>query len=165
MVLIEEFYYLNLSARDIQSQSVNISWFFHISSIFDAYNLTVIGSNTQRLQYVIDEPYYLFTAPEDAPPCEVYNFSVTATYGGATYTGAGCSVPSPVLSRMLPSLPDATRFKSSLNYTLEKNITEERITLILFNVFIMVYKQFIISACMTIKCNTLMYIIAFQLFL
>ena len=91
----------------------------------------MIGSKTQRLQYLIYEPYFLFTAPEDAPPCEVYNFSVTATYVGATYTGAGCSVPSPVLSTVLPSLPDATRLKSSLNYMLERN-TEEGVTLTLF---------------------------------
>ena len=66
------------------------------------------------------QPYYVFTAPEGAPPCEVYNFSVTATYIGATYTGAGCSVPSPVLSRMLPSLPDIKRLQSSHSYSLEK---------------------------------------------
>ena len=41
----------------------------------------------------------MFTAPEGAPPCEVYNFSVTATYAGATCT-------SPVLNIMIPSLPD-----------------------------------------------------------
>ena len=68
----------------------------------------------------LSEPYFPFTAPEDAPPCEIYNFSVTTTYVGATYTGAGCSVPSPVLSTMLPSLPDVTPVESSIQYVLIK---------------------------------------------
>ena len=79
--------------------------------------MTINDSN--KLQ-TLAEPYFLFTAPEDAPPCEVYNFSVTATYVGATYTGAGCSVPSPVLSTMLPSLPDITPVESSIQYVLIK---------------------------------------------
>ena len=61
-----------------------------------------------------------FTAPPNAPPCEVYNFSVTATPVGATYTGDGCSVPSPVLSRMLPSLPDIMQLESAINCSLER---------------------------------------------
>ena len=71
------------------------------------YLLTIShGSSSQVIS--LNESSYNFTAPEGTPPCEVYNFSVTATksYVGATYTGAGCSVPSPVLSSMLPSLPD-----------------------------------------------------------
>ena len=84
------------------------------------YMLTVKNSNTCVESLVLQEPYHVFTAPEGAPPCEVYNFSVTATYVGATYTGAGCSVPSPVLSRMLPSLPDIHRLELSLNYSLTK---------------------------------------------
>ena len=69
----------------------------------------------------VDEPYYYFIAPNNAPPCEVYNFYVTATYVGATYTGAGCSVPSSVISRMLPSLPDVDEVESSLRYSLTKH--------------------------------------------
>ena len=64
------------------------------------------------------QPYYVFTAPESASPCEVYNFSVTATYVGATYTGAGCSIPSSVLSKTLPTLPDTGRLNSSFTYSL-----------------------------------------------
>ena len=74
-------------------------------------------SSTQVIS-LNDSNYYYFTAPEDAPLCEVYNFSVTATYVGATYTGAGCSIPSPVLSRMLPSLPNVDELESSLSYSL-----------------------------------------------
>ena len=59
----------------------------------------------------------MFTAPEGAPHCEVYSFSVTATYVSATYTGTSRSVRSPVLG-----MQDATFLprKSSLNYFLEK---------------------------------------------
>ena len=85
------------------------------------YELTVTHSHTQEWTILkLHEPYYMFSVPEDAPPCEVYNFSVSATYIGATYTGPSCSVPSPVLSRVLPSPPDITRLESSLNYTLQK---------------------------------------------
>ena len=48
------------------------------------------------------------------------NFSVTATFVGATYTGAGCSVPSLVLSTMLPFLPIIGDLQSSYNISLEK---------------------------------------------
>ena len=65
------------------------------------------------------EPHYEFTAPDGAPACEIYTFSVTATYAGASYTGAGCSVPSSIQS-MLPSLPDIKRLESSLKYSLMK---------------------------------------------
>ena len=68
----------------------------------------------------LNESNYHFTAHEGAPPCEIYNFSVTVTYVGATYTGAGCSVPSPVLSRMLPSLPSINYFSDSISYHLVK---------------------------------------------
>ena len=69
--------------------------------------------------FQVQEPFYVYTAydSEDPPPCEIYNFSVTATYIGATYTGAGCRVPSPVISRMLPSLPDISRLESTLKYS------------------------------------------------
>ena len=82
--------------------------------------MTINDSNKLKMSTQYSEPYFLFTAPKDAPPCEVYNFSVTATYVGATYTGAGCSVPSPVLSTMLPSLPDITPVESSIQYDLIK---------------------------------------------
>ena len=78
------------------------------------------GSKSQLVS--LNESSYTFTAPEGAPPCQIYNFSVTATYdiAGVSYTGAGCSVPSPVLSTMLPSLPDIDQVESSLNYSLMK---------------------------------------------
>ena len=104
--------------------STNISWsqvlpVVTASNVMQTFSLTVShGSHTDTIS--LNESYYHFTAPESAPPCEVYNFSVTATYVGATYTGAGCSVPSPVLSRMLPSLPDIDVLEPSLNYSLTK---------------------------------------------
>ena len=117
-----------LEAMDTEGmlQSSNISW-GSLPSLVDpepkqTYTLSVKSPNIPEQMFQLYEPYYLFTAPEGAPPCEIYNFSVTATYDvvGATYTGAGCSVPSPVLSRMLPSLPDIDLLESSIDYSLEK---------------------------------------------
>ena len=117
--------------EDINIQTVNISWsplrlppslIIQDINLVKTYTLTVttIASITQIFQ--LNQPYRVFTTPEGAPPCEVYNFSVTAhaTYIGATYTGDGCSVPSPALSTMLPSLPDIKRLEFSLRYVLEK---------------------------------------------
>ena len=107
---------------DVDIQTANISWspglphslIIDSEGINQTYTLTVTSSNITQPQILqLYQSYYLFTAPEGAPPCEVYNFSVTATYVGATYTGAACSVPSPVLSRMLPSLPDLGRLNFS----------------------------------------------------
>ena len=107
--------------NDYQLQSVNISWSPLHGYRYYVYTLTVTSSGTGPQSFPLDTPYFTFTAPEGAPPCEVYNFSITATYDivGATYTGAGCSVPSPVLSRMLPSLPNVTKLEYSLDYCLE----------------------------------------------
>ena len=88
------------------------------------FSLTIShGSSSQEISGLA-ESYYDFTVPEGAPPCEVYNFSLTATYVGDTYTGVGCSVPSPVLSTMLPSLPDISPLESSLDFVLEKRSTD-----------------------------------------
>ena len=114
-------------------QSINISWsqvspVAAASNVMQTFSLTIShGSHTETIS--LNKPYYHFTATEGAPLCEVYNLSVTATYVGATYTGAGCSVPSPVLSRMLPFLPDIHRLKSSLSYSLEKQLLTKRVTL------------------------------------
>ena len=91
-----------------------------VTETAQTYTVYMTDSNNLMTLFNISEPYYVFTAPEGAPACEVYNFSVTATYVGATYTGAGCSEPSPVISRMLPSLPDIRRPESSLVYSLMK---------------------------------------------
>jgi hypothetical protein len=91
-----------------------------------SFSLTV--SNESSSKYIIsglNESYYNFTAPEGGPPCEVYNFSVTATYVDDIYTGAGCRVPSPVLTRMLPSLPDICQLESSLEFVLSTDFIVE----------------------------------------
>ena len=109
------------SILEMSENRINLTW-SQESSIgpcdsAQIFSLTIsYGSSSQVIS--LNGSYYNFTAPEGAPPCEVYNFSVTGTYVGATYTGAGCSVPSPVLSRMLPSLPDVERLESSLTYHL-----------------------------------------------
>ena len=110
-----------MDTNDIRLQTVNVSWGFQSQSI---YTLTILNSRKTQPQtqiHQLHQHHFVFNAPEGAPPCEVYNFSVIATYVGATYTGAGCSVLSPVLSRMLPSLPDKMRFESSLKHSLEKH--------------------------------------------
>ena len=114
---------VQLTAEDVCLQVVNISW--TPLNFNESYTLKVNSKNAQPQVYGLQRTLkcFIFTAPDSAPPCEVYNFSVTATYVGTTYTGAGCSVPSPVLSIMLPSLPDKVGLESSLNYSLRKEDT------------------------------------------
>ena len=108
------------TASDISMQSVSISWTSELPQDTDLeYSLSVISSNTQLQILHTRESSIEFSAPGYAPPCEIYNFSVTATYVGATYTGSTCSVPSQVLSRMLPSLPDIENVVPSLEKTIE----------------------------------------------
>ena len=115
---------LMLQAEEVDAeQSVNISWIDPDESS-RLYNLTIMNTVNQQWTLQLQYPNHVFTAPEDASPCEVYNFSVTATYVGATYTGAGCSVPSTVLSTMLPSLPEISSLQSFHNYSLEKRAGE-----------------------------------------
>ena len=73
--------------------TVIVLWDKISSSTVPSYKVMISGA---LHSYKLSDPYYAFTAPEGAPPCEVYNFSVTATYDidGVTYTGAGCSVQS-----------------------------------------------------------------------
>ena len=105
---------------DIGVQAITISWTpVTTLNVTQVYSLTVnYGSHTNVT--TLKEFSYNFTAPEGAHPCEIYNFSVIATYEivGTTYTGAGCSMNSPVLSRMLPSLPNIKGLNSSLTYSL-----------------------------------------------
>ena len=97
--------------------SINLTWDLSAGDQAQIFLLTIShGSSSDNVS--LNESYYHFTAPEGAPPCEVYNFSVTATYVGATYTGAGCSVPSNVIEMMLPSLPNIARLEISLVYSL-----------------------------------------------
>ena len=99
---------------------------FGDAAINQTFEVTVVSTNTRDSTYhEIHEPNFVFQAPEGALPCEVYNFTVTGAYDnvGATYTGDGCSVPSPVLSIMLPSLPNISGIDSSLHYMLEKTST------------------------------------------
>ena len=94
-------------------------------SLYETYTLTVMSSGTQLQVFQQIEPGYVYNAPKGVPPCEFYNFSVTATYVGtmATYAGAGCNVHSKVSNIMLPSLPDIVNMESSVVYVLEKRST------------------------------------------
>ena len=111
-----------LKAEDLGTeQSLKISW----TDPYEMNRLYSLKVNTFNQQWMFQQrhPYHVFTAPKGAPPCEVYNISVTATatYVGANYTGAGCSVLSPVLSVMIPSRP---ALKSSHNYSIGKQSGE-----------------------------------------
>ena len=113
-----------LTSQDVSVQSINISWsplsLESLAGNQTQYILSVTTDDSTET-FLSYEPYYIFTNHEGAPPCEVYNFSVTATYVGATYTGAGCSEPSPVISRMLPTIPEITKLESSIDYSLIKS--------------------------------------------
>ena len=107
-----------------------------MSEINQSYTLTVTSSSSYKQTLQLYEPHYTFTVPDNSTQvCDVYNFSVTATPVGATYTGDGCSVPSPVLSKMLPSLPSADHLESSLNWCLQKQSAMEFILITSFMVY------------------------------
>lgn len=114
-------------------QSLNISLTDLDPNKLQIINLTVVNTINQQWMFQLQHPYHIFIAPENASPCEIYTFKVSYTYVGATYTGDGCSVQSPVLSTMLPSLPQISRMQSSQNYSLEK-LTGELILTVYFQV-------------------------------
>ena len=111
----------------ISRQLYNVSW-RSISSKGDNKKFTVkVQSRGSFMKtFYPHKPYFILNTPEDAPLCDVFNFTGSASYTGATYTGAGCSMPS-TESMMLPSLPNITRLESSLQFCLTKRF--ERINL------------------------------------
>ena len=134
--------------RDVDLQTIEISWGpliklplpLMVQDINETYTLSVTSTNTQLQRVELHEQSYVFTAPEGAPPCEVYNISVLATYqdiAGNTYTGEGCSVGTPVVQRMLPSLPDIRNLESSLYLVLQKNVTGQVTLKVSFSVSFM----------------------------
>ena len=98
--------------------SVNITWSRATVDVGQIFTLEISHRSKLITSVSLNESYYNFTAPEGSAPCEVYNFSVTAIYIGARYIGAGCSASSPVLSRMLPSLPDIKGLERSLKHSI-----------------------------------------------
>ena len=135
---------LSLEATDTDRlQTSNVSWSF-LSSLLNpddekrTYELTVMSTNTPHQTLQLSEPYFVFTAPEGAPPCEIYSFSITAINNtvGVTYTGDGCTQ---VLSTMLPSLPDISRLEESLSYSLEKQSGK-----VFLNISFQVYTHFMV---------------------
>ena len=134
--------------EDLSIRSTNISWSFSPSeAIENAYTLTILNSTDSTVFFgELDHLFYVFSAPDNAPPCEVYNFSVTATPVGigANYTGDGCSVSGSVLSRMLPSLPDIQALNNSIDFSLTKRTDEgNRGSTVYLNVKFMVSFLFI----------------------
>jgi hypothetical protein len=112
---------------DVGVERIRLEWNQEslVPDTMPSFSLTVSNRSTSNDIPGLIEPYYDFFAPEGAPPCEVYNFSVTATYVGDIYTGAGCRVPSPVLTRILPSLPDISQLESSLDSVLSTGFVVE----------------------------------------
>ena len=118
---------ISLLASGAYLQAVMLSWTCSLSSedVNVTYTLTVIRNNTQPQIFELNETGYVFSAPEGAPPCEVYNFSVNANLVGTNTTYVGCSIASETVATMLPSLPDISRMESSIDYVLEKRLTME----------------------------------------
>ena len=117
LIYIESISMPNISLRlDLGLQLINISWSPLHLSMNESYTLTVNSENTRPQLHKSLESSFLFTAPDDAPPCEVYKFTATFDSIGAS-TGVGCSA---MLSRMLPSLPNKQGLESSLNYSTER---------------------------------------------
>ena len=57
------------------------------------YNLTISHGSTSGSQLIsLNESTYHFTAPEGAPPCEVYNFSITLAHANNADIRTDCSV-------------------------------------------------------------------------
>ena len=137
-----------------QVQLVNISWtLLQLPPTANiSYNLGVIWENAMHYQQDTSSSSAVFTAPEGAPPCEVYNFSVTATYdlpGAIYYTRSGCSVPSPLLSMMLPSLPDKKRLELAVKHLLEKeSVMQHDIVRLRVNLLVSGNKLFMYYECL-----------------
>lgn len=142
---------MNLHVMDVDLQTVEISWSplrlslpLMIQHPNQTYTLSVISSNTQPHIVQIYERSYIFTAPEGAPPCEVYNISVLTMYheiAGTTYTGDGCNVATPVFQRMLPSRPNISNLESYLSFVLKKNATGQVTLKVFFPVSIMIQES------------------------
>ena len=84
---------LELEAADAQNvSSISIKWdqsqFVEDFGVDEVYELSVTSKNSDE-EFILNTNSFMFIAPPNAPPCEVYNFSVTTTPVGATYTGDG----------------------------------------------------------------------------
>ena len=132
---------LILQAEDLdEEQSLNISW-IDPHEANRTYNLTVINSANQQWMLTLQKPYHIFSTPEGVPPCEVYNFSVTATYTGAAYIGDDCLESSNVLDATLPSLPQIKSSPSFHNLSLAKGVGEVALT-VYFEVNALIWLSF-----------------------
>ena len=108
---------VNVSTIDVQS--VNVSWFaipknpeIDVNFTLTVENLNSTASNKQIL--IVKESYYEYNASNDASPCDIYMFYVTAT------NDAGTSDPSMPVIMMLPSLPNMKPVNDSLTHTISK---------------------------------------------
>ena len=77
-----------MGVSNVNRSSSNISWQWSYDTS-QTYLLT-ISYGTHMQQIPLNVSNYIFTAPEDTLPCQVYNFSIIATHNGATFTGDDC---------------------------------------------------------------------------
>ena len=95
---------LTFKVMNVGVRSVNLTWEYPVGDAPQVVLLTISHGSSNEIMS-LNESYYHFTAPEDAPSCEVYNFSVAEV---------GCSVPSVANKIMLPSLPSIERLSPLL---------------------------------------------------
>ena len=98
-MLITDQYPLIFEITAVGEQYINISWMSPSLSLASLaaqgvyYNLTIShGSSSDSQLISLNEPYYNFTVPGGALPCEVYNFSVTLAHVNNADVRTGCSV-------------------------------------------------------------------------
>ena len=125
---------LEMSIEDMGLNSVGITWSRAAVDVGQTFILNISHRSELITSVSLNESYYYFSAPEGSPPCGIYNFSVTATYTGARYIGAGCGVSSRMLSRMLPSLPNIEGLERSLKHSVAIELSQDVILNVLFEV-------------------------------
>ena len=79
----------------MNEQHINILWINLVSSaaVGVYYNLTIShGSSSDSQLISLNESTYHFTVPEGAPPCEIYNFSITLAHANNVDVRTGCSI-------------------------------------------------------------------------
>ena len=114
---------LNLQANALSLNSLNISWSLQLTLALSPTYTLVVNSSTVNQSWKLNRTHTVFTSPTAAPPCEIYNFSVTASYDkiGTTYSGAECCVPTSLYDRMVPSAPRFNNIETFPNHSLTNN--------------------------------------------
>ena len=106
----------DLAATENGVGSLNFSWsLVTIEGVAVNFTVTVTNLNDSSTGPIgksgIQDQHYIFTL-EDSTSCDVYSFQVTAV------NGAGTGIPSEIITRSLPSLPDISPVQDSLQHSL-----------------------------------------------